>query len=466
MKEYYVRGDNGEMWIMHTVKVEGRTASVKWFEELRRFPDHYLQAAWQLRTLVLPRVACADLEPLALAFPSALLPACCSLCPALLASSAALARLFLAACAPRGRSPASCAALARWWPARRSAAARAHGACELPPASALLLAVCAAQSRCPRIAAAAAALVVDGVGRYALRGSAALVQMLGALQTGSPEAIAAAVDAVARGAENGAALLDAACRAGSPEALDVLGSAPFTLGVREALEVSALFTACCLGHAGVVRRLAQPPFSLQGAYDQWEGCRALQAAAASGHAEVVRVLGLPPYSLGEADHSLLVPVFHTACASNLADVVQVLAEPPYSLAAESYRAEQGLERACATGSAGVVRVLGKYLGGCPTQCLRSACGCGSVEVVRLLSEPPFNMGHAQAADYCLGSACSSGNAELLRLLSEPPYSLGHEDAVKGCLLQAYHSGNAEVVRLLSEPPFSLGHAEAIADNFT
>eukprot|EP00727_Mastigamoeba_balamuthi_P012279 m51a1_g7674 putative ubiquitin-conjugating enzyme (407) ;mRNA; f:511662-515947 len=61
-KEYYVRGDNGEMWIARTVKVEGSTARVKWFEELRRFPDHYVLVEWKDTIPLLSIAGPAEME--------------------------------------------------------------------------------------------------------------------------------------------------------------------------------------------------------------------------------------------------------------------------------------------------------------------------------------------------------------------------------------------------------------------
>eukprot|EP00727_Mastigamoeba_balamuthi_P008409 m51a1_g4190 putative trithorax- isoform d (2135) ;mRNA; f:392342-401491 len=221
-----------------------------------------LQTAWDLRTLVVPRVPDADLAPLALSFPPVLGPAC--FCPrarpATPAGQQCLLRALLSACAPGRASPAVCAALSR------QRALRAAVAGGLTRYSALLLMVCAAQSECPSAVAAAASIVTD-------------CRRIGGL------------------------LFKTACRVGPSGTLDMLADRPFNHGSLEATRSNsiALVEACEAGNVDVVLRLAQPPFSLGPEHARSRDCASLRVAAERGHASVVRALGQAPFCLGEAD---------------------------------------------------------------------------------------------------------------------------------------------------------------------
>eukprot|EP00727_Mastigamoeba_balamuthi_P012422 m51a1_g7802 hypothetical protein (616) ;mRNA; r:65475-68628 len=191
-----------------------------------------LQAAWLLRTLVVPRLACRadeDLAPLALSMPAALAAVCLG---SPKASSPSLVRLFLS-----------------------SATARA-----LDSNSTLLLAVCAVLSRCPVIAASAAAVVsefwrlrCEAPARgltgsayrrpYMLWWSPELDWVLEALQSGRPTPMrkvvglfatlsakhshskaashAAAMECPPRPSHVYACMLETACQMGSTDALDM-----------------------------------------------------------------------------------------------------------------------------------------------------------------------------------------------------------------------------------------------------
>eukprot|EP00727_Mastigamoeba_balamuthi_P011290 m51a1_g6784 hypothetical protein (814) ;mRNA; r:145063-154207 len=405
-------------------------------EASRAAVDAQLNTAWQLRTLVVPHMASsADLSLLALSFPAALRRACRvprGLPASSPAEAAPLVRAFVSSCSPQRASPAACVA-ASW--GLRAATLRA-----LPPSSALLLAVCAAQSRSPR-AVAAACEVVEGRWLGKMAECAALPALLAAMRSGSSRDIAAAVEGVAgcrgtcslpravltwcvRRADICAPLVVAACCLGSLDALDVLGSALSGMApLNPDSGSAALVEACSTGSVEVVRRLAQPPYSLTGVHAMHGGSEPLRAAARLGFVGVVQVLGQPPYSLGEADPLSLGYALKEACYQHI-NVVEVLAQPPFNAAASSRAQDEALQVACHSGSPDIVRAL---------------CRHG----------PPFSLGHADAvADGCAAfvEACGRGNPEVVRLLAQEPLCFGRPEAEKARRAGLVEAATAEVAQ--------------------
>ena len=94
--------------------------------------------------------------------------------------------------------------------------------------------------------------------------------------------------------------------------------------------------------------------------------------------------------------------------------------------------------------------------------------------MRRLSEPPFNLDGANARAYrndALRCACARGSGSVVTLLGQPPYSLGHDDAASfelnnfgstGALVDACVNGNTHIVAMLGEPPYSLDQDDAMA----
>eukprot|EP00727_Mastigamoeba_balamuthi_P005668 m51a1_g1720 hypothetical protein (462) ;mRNA; r:59988-65619 len=269
--------------------------------------DAQLRTAWLLRNHVLPRMHDRDVGPLALALPAALAAPCC--CPenatGHLTSSDYLLRELLRACVPQRLCPATCALFARWRPLCWCAA-RA-----LVPSTALLLAACAALSRCPAALAAASAVVASPSLAFA-------------------------------------ALLRAACSTGSMDVLAVLDSAPFA---PVALDVDdgglALAQACCSGNIDVVRRLAQPPYSLRRVHARYDNLVALKRAVEQFCPDIVRELAQPPWSLGNAARfPAITDALDIACMRNMGTVVEVLLRPPYNALQDYTSLDWSIALAC------------------------------------------------------------------------------------------------------------------------
>eukprot|EP00727_Mastigamoeba_balamuthi_P012776 m51a1_g8120 hypothetical protein (1286) ;mRNA; r:151948-175760 len=446
--------------------------------------DPQLRTADLLRESVVPQVEPReDLLPLAVSMPLAVGPGFFGFSAAL---SSFLVQLLLSSCspAPQRPCPVSCVAVSRWR-FLRIAAARA-----LDSDSALLLAVCAALSPRPGMVTSAARVVSEF--RLLSRDTwcPVLALALGALQSGSPAMMSEVVGELAHAsgahfaecdssglaasdaASVGPRVLEAACRLGSVDALDVLCRAPFVRGSLDAVSGSAaLVAACSSGSADAVRRLAQPPYSLSGLPARHGDCEALLTAVRKGGPDVVRALAAPPYEMAAAGADALHRALVQACAGDSAPVIDVLAQPPYSVAADSEAIRDGLLVACCCGCPRAVAALGAYGTRVDRdwlrQCLADACASGSAEVVRLLSLPPYGLGHADACCWPWSSsflkAVRSGNPEVVRALASPPYSVAKEDVGEECgdaVVEAARQGNAEMLRALAEEPLSFGWEEA------
>eukprot|EP00727_Mastigamoeba_balamuthi_P013306 m51a1_g8599 hypothetical protein (341) ;mRNA; f:150664-152034 len=316
--------------------------------------DAQLCTAWLLRNHVLRDMYQSDKGPLALALPAALAAPCCRPLnedDTSLDVSEYLLPLLVGACVPQRLCPATCALFVRWQPLRWCAA-RA-----LVPSTALLLAACAALSRCPVALAAAASVVAalppykgvkldiwvteENPREYALQDSPLLHALLAAVVSGSTAATTAAVHEVAGSRGTQPPLLiavRAACRMGSAEALAMLDSAPFTPVALDVADGGAALTGACMsGCLAAVRRLAEAPYCLGSEHAKHNECQALKWAMVHGHADIVRELSQPPWSLGEeqvASRDDISVDIQEACSSIDTEVVEVLMQPPYNGATE------------------------------------------------------------------------------------------------------------------------------------
>eukprot|EP00727_Mastigamoeba_balamuthi_P004816 m51a1_g14332 hypothetical protein (381) ;mRNA; r:120320-122609 len=357
-----------------------------------------LQTAWLLRNHVLSRTSEKDMGPLVLAQPAALAAPGIRLLPPPVFSIRChryLARVLLEACVPGRLRPATCALFVRCQPLGWSAA------CALEPGSALFLATCAAVSHCPAAAAAASALVPTLVVRCAVgkcyrqggRCSPARPEclrcvslslcsvLLAALATGSTAAIEAAL---AQDLSCMAQWLRSRCAPFEPPALDAAeGSA-------------AIVDACCSGSVGVMRRLAQPPYSLGKIHARYNYHWPLDRAVRNGHADVVRELAQPPWCLGE-DPDEFFPeavrsAFKDACGGNKSAVIDVLMRPPYNAAEDRLAVEPAINEACRHScKSSLVVLLGIVGRWFLPAFLVKACTYGGADVMDLLSKPPFSM---------------------------------------------------------------------------
>eukprot|EP00727_Mastigamoeba_balamuthi_P010190 m51a1_g5794 hypothetical protein (344) ;mRNA; f:43774-44805 len=266
-----------------------------------------------------------------------------------------------------------------------------------------------------------------------------------------------------------------ACALGSPEVLRCLGDA---LGPeRAAAAASGRFlvcVACASGDAaGVLRALAQPPFSL----GRDDALRGRLACGTWGFVPGDSVVGSRVFAHRPCDVRGygLQPLYTlcAACANDDTGALAALAEPPYSMSSTDVELCAGdhdgnhecvqsvLEMACISGSAAAVRALGQppYFsqavhrevmgsGWGPVVELLRACEAGSAAVLDALTEPPWDMGRPEALrglDNLL-VGWTSGTASALRRLREPPYCITAEDAAAACAL--YGPLDPEVAKLL------------------
>eukprot|EP00727_Mastigamoeba_balamuthi_P007067 m51a1_g2981 hypothetical protein (568) ;mRNA; f:720145-721848 len=233
-----------------------------------------------------------------------------------------------------------------------------------------------------------------------------------------------------------------ACRCRSPTAADVvreLSYSPFRAVRDDALAVHALLTACSSGNHDVVRALSAPPFLLGACEARAGPVPALVAACRNGHYRVVRVLARPPYGLSATDAQ---EALVEACSSGRARVVLELTKEPY-LAHQS------------VGAAGI------------TSAVVAAVRHGHTDVVRVLAKAPFDA-HAVIGEHgkalALRAACKSGSAQMIAELALAPWNIGGDIARESGVLAvacAAKSGD-DAVRALAQPPYCLRGEDARA----
>eukprot|EP00727_Mastigamoeba_balamuthi_P005173 m51a1_g14654 hypothetical protein (1267) ;mRNA; f:132812-147619 len=227
--------------------------------------------------------------------------------------------------------------------------------------------------------------------------------------------------------------------AGSVAVLDVLAAPPWGLGSGQRIDWTSAFQAACrCPSGGPVRRLAQPPYSLERKYAVFRKWKALPLACSVGSLGVLDALAAPPYCLTRTESRWqALSALKNACAGGHCEAIRRLAQPPYSF-----------DNDCIRGNM--------------SDSLKVACGRGHVRVLEELARPPYNVGNTEAAEsMSLVWACKEGRMAVVRALAQPPFCLGHREAGdRGnlALLCACMSGNAEVVQALSEPPYGLEFA--------
>eukprot|EP00727_Mastigamoeba_balamuthi_P013173 m51a1_g8479 hypothetical protein (556) ;mRNA; f:515330-517816 len=243
------------------------------------------------------------------------------------------------------------------------------------------------------------------------------------------------------------------CSLGSPELLRCLGR---VLGHdRVAAASHGKFLACvaCAAGgdaAGMLRALAQPPFSLGRA----DVLRGRMSCDTFKFVPGVSFVGRKAFAHRLCDlHSYgQLPVYTlcAACANDDTEALAALAEFPYRLNSRDahrvvgeYDAREAsvqsvLEMACISGSAAAVHALGKtpYAltneGRAALMGLRRACEAGSVRVLDVLAAPPWSMGrqHALKVLDLVMIWWTEGTAAALRRLRDPPYNITWDDALE------------------------------------
>eukprot|EP00727_Mastigamoeba_balamuthi_P000832 m51a1_g10746 hypothetical protein (1328) ;mRNA; r:342093-348407 len=270
---------------------------------------------------------------------------------------------------------------------------------------------------------------------------------------------------------SGLSALRCACVSGHAGVVARLSQPPFLMGHAEALACNALTTAVGLRvNVAVLDVLAAEPYSVCSRVpgdDELATAQVLHTACLVGSKEVLRRLAQPPYSMGRAEaveSSCL--ALQNACAAGNVEALDVLAEPPYSIAFDDIRAvgHTLLEFAAASGQVGAVRRLSQapYSLGCngnSSAALARACTGGHVAVIEELGRPPYSLGQEEArtAD-ALAATCKEGRADAVRALARQPFCLGHSDASRRanlCLFLACLSGQADIVRALADSPYNL-----------